>query len=127
MRLEFSRYSTNYISTYKLDINKNDIRIILFNHYFLKFNTKYEIHEGYQEILREYIIDGLEGLESFCEFLREDGLTSAKVYHLKPNTIKLQDSSSTSARGRMLSNVFSLSFGIEIDDEELVEFKLKHL
>lgn len=133
MKLEFSKYSKKNIDIqYHID---NDVYPPDFRkRFFLLYSDKFaEYHSidirGYKKTYRKYIISGIEGLHAFAKFLRIDGFKTARAYYLKPNSIILQDISSTSDVFQTHSKNFSLSFGIEIadDDPTLVEYKLKNM
>ena len=121
MKIEFSYYAANHIDIERRTELK-PFSHIFFEYYANKYIERYGGKSKY--IYYDYISSGVERLDSFAEFLREQGFETAKSYYLKPNSIILKNRPS-SMFGKY-NGIFSLSFGIEIsdDDPKLVEFKL---
>lgn len=128
MRLEFSQYATPHIDYRYVDYAQS-FNKLFFKYYLGSYVDHYNGERGNELIYGKYISSGVEGLESFAEFLRGQGYNTAKAYYLTPNSLILQNGSTATIEMKSITGVFSLSFGIEIadDDPALVEFKLKNM
>lgn len=128
MKLEFSKYASQNID-YRYLHYAHSLNETFFKYYLISYIEHQHGKNDLELIYGKYITSGIEGLESFAEFLREQGYTTAKAYYLKPNSIHLQNITNSTIETKVINDVFSLSFGIELTDNDpkLVEFKLKHM